>query len=50
MKKARSDQKVGNFEKKNGLPAGTIKNKDGKDTRSNKKIGIIRKEASKKKR
>ena len=33
------------FEKKYGLPAGTIRNKDGRDTRSDKKIGTIRKEA-----
>ena len=33
------------FEKKHGLPPGTIRNKDGRDTRSDKKIGTIRKEA-----
>lgn len=45
MRKTRSDCTVGTFEKKHGLPPGTIRNKDGRDTRSDKKIGTIRKEA-----
>lgn len=45
MRKTRSDCTVGTFEKKHGLPSGTIRNKDGRDTRSDKKIGTIRKEA-----
>lgn len=48
-RKIRSDARVGNVEKKYGLPTGTIRNKDGRDTRSDKKIGTIRKENSKKK-
>ncbi|MDA0797304.1 MAG: hypothetical protein O2826_05720 [Chloroflexi bacterium] len=44
-RKPRSDMKVGNFEKKNGLPPGTVRNKDGRDTRSDKLLGTIRKEA-----
>ena len=48
MRKTRSDCTVGTFEKKNDLPPGTIRNKDGRDTRSDKKIGTIRKEAKKK--
>ena len=48
-RKTRSDCTVGTFEKKSGLPAGTIRNKDGRDTRSDKLIGTIRKEAEKKK-
>ena len=32
---------------KNGLPPGTIRNKDGIDTMSDKRIGTIRKEWSK---
>jgi len=36
------------LKKKYGLPAGTIRNKDGRDTRSDKLIGTIRKEAEKK--
>ena len=49
-RKTRSDCTVGSFEKKYGLPAGTIRNKDGRDTRSDKLIGTIRKEAKKGKR
>ena len=37
MRKTRSDCTVGTFEKKHGLPAGTIRNKNGRDTRSDKK-------------
>lgn len=47
-RKTRSDCTVGSFEKKEGLPAGTIRNEDGRDTRSDKKIGTIRKESDKK--
>ena len=49
MRRTRSDCTVGTFEKKNGLSAGTIRNRDGRDTRSDKKIGTIRKEAEKRK-
>ena len=45
--KVRSDCRVGTFEQKNDLPKGTIRNQDGRDTRSDKKIGTIRKEAQK---
>jgi hypothetical protein len=37
-RKTRGDYTVGSFEKKHGLPAGTIRNKDGRDTRSDKKL------------
>jgi len=47
-RKTRSDCTVGAFEKKQGLPPGTIRNEDGRDTRSDKKIGTIRKDAEKK--
>ena len=47
-RKTRSDCTVGAFEKKHNLPAGTIRNKDGRDTRSDKLIGTIRKESKKK--
>ena len=40
----RSDCTVGSFERKNHLPNGTIRNPNGRDTRSDKKIGTIRKE------
>lgn len=49
VRKTRSDCTVGTFEKKTGLPPGTIRNKDGRDTRSDKLIGTIRKEAERKK-
>jgi len=48
-RKVRSDCTVGKFEKKNDLPPGTIRNPNGRDTRSDKKIGTIRKEGQKKK-
>lgn len=47
-RKDRSDITVGSFEKKHGLPPGSIRNSDGRDTRSDKKIGTIRKEGEKK--
>ena len=47
VRKTRSDCRVGTFEKKRGLPPGTIRNRDGRDTRSDKLIGTIRKEAEK---
>ena len=48
-RKTRSDCTVGTLEKKEGLPAGTVRNPDGRDTRSDKKVGTIRKEAERKK-
>ena len=47
-RKIRSDCTVGTLEKKYGLPAGTIRNKDGRETRSDKLVGTIRKEAARK--
>lgn len=44
VRKIRSDAKVGTVEKTRGLPAGTIRNHSGRDTRSDKRIGTIRKE------
>lgn len=49
MRKTRSDCTVGTFERTRGLPAGTIRNSNGRDTRSDKKIGTIRKEDQKRK-
>ena len=49
MRKTRSDCTVGAFERNHGLPPGTFRNKNGRDTRSDKKIGTIRKEAKKNK-
>ena len=48
-RKTRSDCTVGTFEKKHGLPPGPIRNRDGRDTRRDKKIGTIRREAEKRK-
>ena len=45
-RKTISDCRVGSFENNHGLPPGTIKNNNGRDTRSDKKIGTIRKERS----
>ena len=46
-RKVRSDKTVGKLEEKAGLPNGAIRNKDGKNTRSDKKLGTVRKEQSK---
>jgi len=47
-RKIRSDIKVGTLEKKLGLKPGTIRNPDGRDTRSDKRLGTLRKEQNKK--
>ena len=44
-RKDRSDMKVGTFEKKHGLPPGTIRNKTGRDTRSDARLRTIRKKS-----
>jgi hypothetical protein len=44
----RSDLRVGSAEKELHLPPGSIRNPDGTDARSDKKIGTITKEAKKK--
>ena len=49
-RKTRSDCTVDTFEKKHGLPTGSIRNKDGRKTRKDKRIGTIRKEAEKSKK
>ena len=48
-RKDRGDQTVGSHEKKHDLPPGSIRNRDGRDTRSDKQIGTIHKEGEKKK-
>lgn len=48
-RKIRKDITVGNLEKKLQVPEGTIRNPDGRNTRSDKKLGTLRKEAEKKK-
>jgi len=47
-RKDRSDMTVGSFEKKHGIPPGTVRNPGGRDTRGDKKLGTIRKQAEKK--
>ena len=46
-RQVRSDKTVGKLEETAGLPNGSIRNKDGKNTRSDKTLGSIRKEQSK---
>lgn len=43
-RKIRSDIKIGNLEKKLGLNKGAIRNPDGTDARSDKKLGKLREE------
>ena len=45
----RSDIKVGTLEKKLGLKSGAIRNPDGSDARSDKRLGTLRKEQERKK-
>lgn len=49
VRKTRSDCRVGTFEKTRGIPAGSIRNPDGRDARSDKKIGTLRKDYAKSK-
>lgn len=44
----RSDCTVGTLEKKLGVPAGSFRNPNGRDMRSDKKLGTLRKEAKRK--
>ncbi|WP_192823843.1 hypothetical protein [Rufibacter sp. LB8] len=43
-RKIRSDITIGNLEKKLGLDKGAIRNPDGSDARSDKKLGTLREE------
>ena len=47
VRKTRSDCRVGAFEKTRGLPAGSLRNPSGRDARSDKKIGTLRKDWAK---
>jgi hypothetical protein len=47
VRKDRSDMKVGTFEKKHGLPPGTIRNKDGRDIRSDARLKTVREKEEK---
>ena len=44
-RKDRSDMKVGTFEKKHGLPSGTLRSKKGRDIRSDARLRTVRKKA-----
>ena len=46
-RKVRSDKTVGRVEQDLGLSTGAIRNNDGRDSRSDKKLGTIRKEQGK---
>ena len=48
VRKTRSDCWIGTFEKTRGLPAGSLRNPNGRDARSDKKIGTLRKDYKKK--
>jgi len=40
----RGDKRIGNVERDHGLPKGSIRNPSGKDARSDKKLGTLRKD------
>ncbi len=46
-RKIRSDIKIGNLEKKLGIPAGSFRHPNGRDMRSDKLLGTLRKEMEK---
>jgi hypothetical protein len=46
-RKTRGDITIGNLEKKLGLEPGSIRNPDGSDARSDKKLRTLRKEFDK---
>ena len=47
VRKVRGDITIGNLEKKLGLEPGSIRNPDGSDARSDKKLNTLRKEFEK---
>lgn len=47
-RKVRSDKTVGKLEKNLGLPPGTVRNPDGRDTRSDKKLAPFAKNKKRK--
>lgn len=46
-RRIRSDCTIGSFEKSQGLPPGTFRNESGRDMRSDKLFGTLRKENEK---
>jgi hypothetical protein len=49
-RKTRSDITIGALEKKLGVKSGTIRNPDGSDARSDKRLGTLRKQQQTKKK
>lgn len=47
MRKVRSDGRVGTFEKKRSLPSGSIRHTNGRDVRSDMKVGTMRRQIEK---
>lgn len=47
QRQIRSDCTIGALEKKLGIPSGSFRNQNGRDTRSDKLLGTLRKEAKK---
>ena len=47
VRKIRSDCKVGTAERSRGLPPGSIRNPNGRDARSDKRIGKLREDYAK---
>jgi hypothetical protein len=44
-RKDRSDMRVGTFEKKHGLPPGTLRDKKGRDIRSDARLRTVRRKS-----
>lgn len=47
-RQTRGDIKIGNLENKLGIPAGSFRNEDGRDMRSDKRLKTLRDENKKK--
>lgn len=45
VRKTRSDCTVGTYEKKYGMPKGTIRNPNGRKARKDKTLGALRKQS-----
>lgn len=48
QRQIRSDCTIGTLEKKLGVPSGSFRNQNGRDMRSDKLLGTLRKETKKK--
>ena len=47
MRKIRKDTKVGNLEKKLGIPTGSFRHENGRKMRKDKTLGALRRESQK---